>query len=62
MEKEKEGERKRERFAAATAAGRARAPIGRDVRDKGEQEDKTTMDSDVGTGFREIGRSGGGRF
>ena len=44
---------------AATAAGRARAPVGRDARDEGEQGDGTAMDSDVGTGFsgvREIGR------
>ena len=43
----------------ATAAGRARVPVGRDVGDEGEQGDGAAMDSDVGTGFsgdREIGR------
>ena len=56
-EREKrERERKSERFVAATAAGRARAPVGRDARDKGEQGDGTAMDSDVGIGF--FGRSG----
>ena len=40
-----------EEIAAATAAGRARAPVGRDGQDEGEQGDGTAMDSDVGTGF-----------
>ena len=53
MKKEKEKERERERFAAATTAGRARAPVGRDARVKGEQGDGT----DVGIGFF-FGRSG----
>ena len=49
---EKKKERERERFAAATAAGHARAPVGRDARIKGEQGDGT----DVGIGFfRKIG-------
>ena len=37
-------------------AGRARAPVRRDARDKSEQGDGTAMDSDVGIGF--FGRSG----
>jgi len=41
----------RERFAAATAARRASASVGRDARDKGEQGDGTAMDLDVGIGF-----------
>ena len=36
---------------AATAAGRARARVGRDAQDKGEQGDRTAMGSDVGIGF-----------
>ena len=48
--------RERERFAAATVVGRARAPVRRDARVKGEQGDGTVMDSDVGFGF--FGRSG----
>ena len=54
MEKEKEkGERERDTagIAAATATGLARAPVGRDARDAGEQGVGTAMDSDVGTGF-----------
>ena len=46
-------------IAAATATGLARAPVGRDARDAGEQGVGTAMDSDVGTGFsgdQEIGR------
>jgi hypothetical protein len=53
---EKESERKRERFAAATAAGHTRAPVGCDARDEGKQGDGTAMDSDVGSGFWEIGQ------
>ena len=34
--KKRRGERKRERFAATTAAGRARAPVGHDARDEGK--------------------------
>ena len=60
MEKKKrEKERETAEIAAATAAGRARAPVGRDARDEGEQGDRTAMDPDVGTGFSgdlEIGR------
>jgi len=60
MEKKKrEKERETAEIVAATAAGRARASVGRDARDEGEQGDGTAMDSDVGTGFsgdREIGR------
>ena len=58
----KKRERKRDRpvdLAAATAAGRACALVGRDARDAGEQGVGTAMDSDVGTGFlgvREIGQ------
>ena len=57
--REREKERGKERFVAAIAAGRARAPVGRDTQDKGEQGDGTVMDSDVGTGLsgdRGIGR------
>jgi len=62
-EKKKKEKRERERdsagIAAATATGLARAPVGRDARDAGEQGVGTAMDSDVGTGFsgvREIGQ------
>ena len=62
MEKGKR-KRKEERetagIVAATVTGRARAPVGRDAQDEGEQGDGTAMDSDVGTGFsgdREFGR------
>ena len=52
MEKKKrEKEREMAEIAAATAAGRARAPVGHDAWDEGEQGDGTAMDSDVGTGF-----------
>ena len=44
-------------ISATTATARARALVGRDAQDKGEQEDGTAVDSEVGTGF-----SGGGRF
>ena len=56
--KKKNGEKKREMagIAAATAAGRARAPVERDARDEAEKGDGTAMESDVGTGF--FGRSG----
>ena len=46
-------------IAAATAVGRARAPVGRDARDEDEQGDGTAMNSDVGTDLsrdREIGQ------
>ena len=52
-------ERETAGIAAATATGLARAPVGRDARDAGEQGVGTAMDSDVGTGFsgvREIGQ------
>ena len=61
MEKEKEkGERERDTagIAAATAVGRARAPVGCDAWDEDEQGDGTAMNSDVGTDLsrdREIG-------
>ena len=60
-EEKEEGERKRETagIAAATATGLARAPVGRDARNAGEQGVGTAMNSDVGTGFsgvREIGQ------
>ena len=48
--RERDKERGKERFAAATAAGRARAPVGRDARDEGKQEDVTAVGSDVGIG------------
>ena len=53
------GERETAGITAATAIGLARAPVGRDARDVGEQGVGTAMDSDVGTGFsgvREIGQ------
>ena len=61
MEKKRErvSERETAGIAAATATGLARAPVGRDARDAGEQGVGTAMDSDVGTGFsgvREIGQ------
>ena len=58
MEKNKR-QRETAEIAAATAAGRVRAPVGHDARDEGEQGDRTAMDPDVGTGFSgdlEIGR------
>ena len=52
MEKKKrEKERETAEIAAATAAGRAREPVGRDTRDEGELGDGTAMELDVGTGF-----------
>ena len=56
--KRKRGRRERETagITAATATGLARAPVGRDARDDGEQGDGTAMDSDVGSGFWEIGQ------
>ena len=52
MEKKKRDiERETTEIAAATAAGRARASVGRDARDKGEQRDGTARNSDVGICF-----------
>ena len=45
-------------IAAATAARRARAPVGRDARDEGKQGDGTV----IGYRDRVFGRSGGDRF
>ena len=55
MEKMKEREREMAEIAAVIATERARAPVGRDARNEGEQGDGTAMDSDVGIGF--FGRS-----
>ena len=49
--REKEREIASVPIAATNATARARALVGRDARDKGEQGDGTAMDSDVGTGF-----------
>ena len=44
MEKKKrDRERETTEIAAATAAGRARAPVGRDARDEGKQGDGTAI-------------------
>ena len=48
MKREREKRDRSADSAAATAAGRERAPVGRDA---GEQGVGTAMDSDVGTGF-----------
>ena len=49
--KGKEGEREMAEITAVITTGRARAPVGRDARDEGEQGDGTAMDSDVETRF-----------
>ena len=58
VRKEERGKRERERFAAPTAAGRARAPVERDARDEGKQEDVIAVGSDVGIGSGSGDRAG----